>query len=89
LVFGNSYTTNISANITINSLVVNDPAAYESLVLVVKNTDSAAHTVTFPNGTCLIPANVAPAVAYATNGVFTEIDIAHQGSVYTNVTVKN
>jgi hypothetical protein len=90
-VFGQEWSTNISANITLPAFTFGPlgSSGYEFMVIHVNNTDSAVHTVTPPNGTMTLPGNVAAGPAYCTNGVYTEIIVRHLATLYTNMTVGN
>jgi hypothetical protein len=91
VIFGQANFITINADTVISSLTFgpNGVSFYESTALIVKNTDSAPHKITWPNGVMGIPGNVAPAVTWATNGVLTEIDVAHYANNYTNAAAKN
>lgn len=85
LVFGKSWTTNISGNIVLGSFTLGDTAAYESMVLWVTNTGASVFTVTLPSGV-----NGAgdgrPPVYYSTNGANQRLKILveHTGVDGTN-----
>lgn len=86
LTFGQAYRTNIAADITINSLVLGSTVSYESMVLLVTNSDTAAHKITWPSG--VFSGGVA-AVSWITNGYWSEVLVDHFATLYTNAVTKN
>ena len=86
LVFGQAYRTNINADITINSLTLGSSAMYESMVLLVTNSDTAVHKITWPSG--VFSGGVA-AVSWITNGYWNEVLVDHFATLYTNAVTKN
>lgn len=88
LTFGQAYRTNINADITLGNytLGANGSSGYESLVILVTNSDTSVHKITHPSG---VFTGGAAAVSWITNGYWNMIVVDHFATLYTNAQVKN
>lgn len=86
--FGQGIFTNISADRTLASFTYGLIGAngYETAIIGVTNSDTAVHTLTMPANVIGKPGKTAPGVFYITNGVCTQISVAHMMNLFTNAT---
>lgn len=89
MTFSKAYFTNLSASITISSLLAQDLTAFETGVLFATNSSGSDWSVTMPSGVWGTPGSGTPPVLWCTNKQLTVIYFEHYGALMTNTWKKD